>query len=409
MMKFSNGSTPNLLAAAAKPKHGIYIHIPFCLKKCAYCDFYSLTDLALQQPVVEALLQEMALVDTHDALSDTLYFGGGTPSVLTPSQVETLTRQACRMFTLTPGAEITMEVNPGTVTQNYLNFLRQIGINRLNIGVQSFRRDTLAFLGRIHSPDDATQAIMYARKAGFDNLGLDLIFGVPGQDASSWQDDLKKALIFSPEHLSCYMLTIEKGTPLDQMRKINTFKVPPEKRVADLFRITQQLLSDAGYEQYEISNYAKRHINGWTWRSRHNWKYWSFAPYTGLGPSAHSYAPPVRYWNVRHVGRYTTKLSQGRLAIEEREKTTTGQQITEAIYLGLRLSDGIDTAHFKKSFRMDFNQHFGDALEALCDENLVILENNRCALTPKGMLFHEGIVKRLLSCYVDKAVISTPK
>lgn len=396
-MKFSNGSKPERLAAASNPKHGIYIHIPFCLKKCAYCDFYSLTDPALQQPVVEALLQEMALVETHDALSDTLYFGGGTPSVLTPRQVEALMQQARKIFALTPDAEITMEVNPGTVTQNYLNFLRQTGINRINIGVQSFRRDTLAFLGRLHSPDDAFQAIAWARNAGFDNLGLDLIFGVPSQDASSWQDDLKKALIFSPEHLSCYMLTIEKGTPLDQMRKTGTYKAPRERDVADLFRITQQLLSDAGYEQYEISNYAKRHTKRRNWRSRHNWKYWSFAPYTGLGPSAHSYAPPVRYWNVRHVGRYTTALSQGRLAIEEREKTTTGQQITEAVYLGLRLSDGIDTAHFKKSFGMDFNQQFGDAMEALCDENLVILENNRCALSPKGMLFHESIVERLLN------------
>ena len=256
-MKFSDSGKPKRFETAFNPKHGIYIHIPFCLRKCAYCDFYSLTDLTLRQPFVASLLQEMALVDSHETLSDTLYFGGGTPSVLTPQQIETLMQQARSLFTLTPDAEITMEVNPGTVTQDYLNFLRQIGINRINIGVQSFSRDTLEFLGRIHSPDHATQAIQCARKAGFDNIGLDLIFGIPGQDAASWQYDLKMALAFAPEHLSCYILTFEKGTPLDQMRKSNAFKVPPEQHIAEHFRITQQVLNDAGYEQYEISNYAR--------------------------------------------------------------------------------------------------------------------------------------------------------
>jgi oxygen-independent coproporphyrinogen-3 oxidase len=395
-MKFSDGGKPKLFETASSPKHGIYIHIPFCLRKCPYCDFYSLTDLTLRQSFVQSLLQEMALVNSQNALSDTLYFGGGTPSVLTPQQIEALMQRARNLFTLTPDAEITMEVNPGTVTQDYLNFMRQIGINRINIGVQSFSRDTLEFLGRIHSPEHATQAIQYARKAGFDNIGLDLIFGIPGQDASSWQDDLKRALVLAPEHLSCYILSFEKGTPLDQMRKTNTFKVPPEQHIADLFRITQQVLNDAGYEQYEISNYAKINTSGKTWRSRHNRKYWSFAPYTGLGPAAHSYAAPVRYWNVRDVGLYTAALAQGRLPIEEKEKTTTEQQITEAIYLGLRTSDGIDTAHFKKSFQMDFKKQYEDTLKALCEENLVIVENDRCALTAEGMLFHDGIVSRLI-------------
>ncbi len=396
-MKFSDGGRPKYFGTA--PNHGVYIHIPFCLKKCAYCDFYSLTDLTLRQPFVESLLQEMALVKPRDVLIDTLYFGGGTPSVLTPQQIEALMHQARSLFTLTPDAEITMEVNPGTVTQNHLNFLRQIGINRINIGVQSFSCDTLEFLGRIHTPGDATQAIQSARKAGFDNIGLDLMFGIPGQNIPSWQDDLKTSLTWSPEHLSCYMLTFEKGTPLDKRRKANTFKVLPEQHIADLFRITQQILSDAGYEQYEISNYAKIDTGGHPRRSRHNQKYWSFAPYIGLGPAAHSYAPPIRYWNVRDVGLYTAALAQGRLPIEEREKTTAEQQITEAIYLGLRTSDGIDVAHFEKTFHMEFNQRYGGVLQALCKENLVILENGRCVLTPEGMLFHDSIVERMLTSH----------
>ncbi len=400
-MKLSDDGKPKLFQTASNQKHGIYVHIPFCLRKCAYCDFYSLTDLTLRQPFVVALLQEMALVNSHDVLSDTLYFGGGTPSVLTPQQIETLMEQARSLFTLTTDAEITMEVNPGTVTQDYLNFLRQSGFNRINIGVQSFSRDTLEFLGRIHSPDHATQTIQYAQKAGFDNMGLDLIFGIPGQDASSWQDDLKTALVFAPQHLSCYILSFEKGTPLDQMRKTNAFKVAPEQHIADLFRMTQQILKDAGYEQYEISNYAKIDTSGQVWRSRHNLKYWSFAPYTGLGPAAHSYSAPVRHWNVRDVGLYTAALAHGRLPIQEREKTTIEQQITETIYLGLRTSDGMDTAHFEKTFQMDFNQQYGYTLQALYEENLVIVEKNRCALTPKGMLFHNSIVERLLLSHDD--------
>jgi len=395
-MKILDGGKPNLFETASHPKHGIYVHIPFCQKKCNYCDFYSLTDLTLREAFVKSLLQEMALVNSHDTPSDTLYFGGGTPTVLTLHQIETLMQKARSLFTLTPDAEITMEVNPGTVTQDYLNSLRQIGINRINIGVQSFSRDILEFLGRIHSPGHASQAIRQARKAGFDNMGLDLIFGVPGQDAVSWRDDLKTALTFAPEHLSCYILSFEKGTPLDRMRKNNTFKVASERHITDLFRMTQQCLKDAGYEQYEISNYAKIDTSGQDCRSRHNRKYWSFAPYTGLGPSAHSYKPPVRYWNVRDVRLYTTDLAKGQLPIEEKEKTTVEQQITEAIYLGLRTSDGIDTAHFEKAFQMNFNQQYGDILKALCEENLVIIENGCCVLTPEGMLFHDSMVERLI-------------
>jgi len=376
---------------------GIYLHIPFCLKKCAYCDFYSLTDLTLQQPFVDALLREMELINPPDVLSDTLYFGGGTPSVLTAGQITALMQKAQSHFTLAPDTEITMEVNPGTVTQNRLRFLKQIGINRLNIGVQSFSDDTLKFLGRIHTRRKAIQTIEQARKAGFDNIGLDLMFGIPGQDTTSWQDELKTALSWSPEHFSCYILSFEEATPLGRQRKANAFKVLSEQRVADLFRVTQQVLNDAGYEQYEISNYAKINRNGQTWRSRHNQKYWSFAPYTGLGPSAHSYTPPKRYWNVRDVGQYMHALTQGKLPIQEEEDTTTEQQITEAIFLGLRTSDGIDMTYFEKKFQMSFNQKYGNILQALCEEKLVKIKNDHCVLTPEGMLFHDSIVERLIN------------
>jgi len=371
------------------------------LKKCVYCDFYSLTDLTLRQSFVDALMVEMTLVKQPDVPSDTLYFGGGTPSVLTPHQIETLLQQVHRYFRLTPDIEITMEVNPGTVTQDHLHFLRQMGINRLNIGVQSFSPDILEFLGRIHTSKDAKQTIEQARRAGFDNIGLDLMFGIPGQDVSAWQNDLNTALSFFPEHLSCYILTIEEGTLLGQMRRARAFKVLPQQDIAHLFQITQQVLRKTGYEQYEISNYAKTDVNGRSLRSRHNQKYWTFAPYTGLGPSAHSYAPPIRYWNVRDVGQYVAALTRGKLPIQEREETTREQQITETLYLGLRTLDGIDTTRFEKRFRLDFKKQYGDTLEALEKEKWVLLKNDRCALTPKGMLFHDSIVERLLMSHAE--------
>jgi putative oxygen-independent coproporphyrinogen III oxidase len=376
--------------------HGIYIHIPFCLKKCAYCDFYSLADLTLRQPFVDSLLQEMLMIKQHDVFTDTLYLGGGTPSILTTLQIEALMQQAQSQFSLARDTEITMEVNPGTVSQNQLAFLRQIGINRLNIGVQSFSPDILAFLGRIHTSQDAIQTIQSARDVGFDNIGLDLIFGIPGQTVSSWQTDLNTALSWSPEHLSCYMLTFEPGTLLEQQKKNKVFKTLPEQRLADLFRFTQQFLGNARYEQYEISNFARIESNGGSWRSRHNQKYWSFAPYTGLGPSAHSYLPPVRNWNVSDVREYITALTQNLLPIEGTEETTTEQQMTEAIYLGLRTADGIDMTQFELKFHRNIIQHYGDTLREVCEEELMILEGGRCALTPQGMLFHENIVSRLI-------------
>ena len=376
--------------------HGLYIHIPFCLKKCAYCDFYSLADLTLRQPFVDALLQEMILVQKPDGVTDTLYYGGGTPSVLTRMQLHALRRQANDLFNLSSDSEITMEVNPGTVSGDDLAFFKQIGFNRMNVGIQSFAAETLNFLGRLHTPEQAFQTIEHARQAGFENIGLDLIFGIPGQTHMTWQADLQTALSFSPEHISCYMLSFESGTLLNRKMKAGQFKPLPEQLLADLFRQTQDILGLADYEQYEISNYAKISKGGISMRSRHNQKYWSFGPYTGLGPAAHSYRPPHRYWNVRDLRYYLQALSHNQLPLKKSEKTTSEQQLTEAIYLGLRTSDGIDIEQFQQRFKLDLDQAFGETLQIFCDDSLMGQNKNRYALTPKGMLFHESIASRLL-------------
>jgi oxygen-independent coproporphyrinogen-3 oxidase len=376
--------------------HGLYIHIPFCLKKCAYCDFYSLTDLTLRQPFVDALLQEMVLAQNSEDVTDTLYFGGGTPSVLTRRQIQALYRQAGELFHISSDSEITMEVNPGTISSNDFVILKQIGVNRINIGIQSFTSEMLKFLGRIHNPEQAKKTLEDARQAGFENIGLDLIFGIPGQTRTAWQADLDTALSFSPEHIACYMLSFEPGTLLTEQMQAGTIKAHCEQDLADLFRETQDSLGMAGYEQYEISSYAKVSADGACRRSRHNQKYWSFAPYTGLGPSAHSYRPPSRYWNLRNLRDYLQAISRNRLPLENSEKTSPEQQITEAIYLGLRTADGIDTAKFKEKFNLDFDLALNDTLNMFCHDSLMVQHNGRYALTPKGMLFHESIVSRLL-------------
>jgi len=376
--------------------HGLYIHIPFCLKKCVYCDFYSLTDLTLRQPFVDALLREMVLAQNSDGVTDTLYFGGGTPSVLTRSQIQALYRQALELFHLSSDSEITVEVNPGTISSNDFVFLKQIGINRINIGIQSFASEALKFLGRIHNPKQAKKVIEDARQAGFENIGLDLIFGIPGQTRKAWQADLDTALSFSPEHIACYMLSFESGTLLTKQMQAGTIKPLCEQDLADLFRETQDILGLADYEQYEISSYAKISADGVCRRSRHNQKYWSFAPYTGLGPSAHSYRPPSRYWNVRNLRSYLQAISRNRLPLGNSEKTTPEQEITETIYLGLRTADGIDTARFKQKFNLDFDRTFDNTLKMFCNDSLMVQSKGRYALSPKGMLFHESIVSRLL-------------
>lgn len=329
-------------------------------------------------------------------VTDTLYFGGGTPSVLTRDQIQAIYQQAGNLFGIASDSEITIEVNPGTVSSDHLAFLRSIGINRINIGIQSFTSAILKFLGRIHSPKQAKQAIEDARKAGFENIGLDLIFGIPGQTHTSWQGDLETALSFSPEHIACYMLSIESGTLLDRQMKTGTIMPLPEQDLADLFRETQHILGQAGYEQYEISNYAKISKSNNRWRSQHNQKYWLFGPYTGLGPSAHSYRPPYRYWNVRSLHHYLQALSRNKLALIDSEKTTLEQQLTENLFLGLRTIDGVDPEQFQQRFNLDFDQAFGEVLKEFCDDSLMVQRMGRYALSPKGMLFHESIVSRLL-------------
>ena len=376
---------------------GLYIHIPFCLRKCPYCDFYSITDLSLQPAFLAALASEMNMTRELDKVFDTLYIGGGTPSVLNIKIIDNIIKTAHQCFNILSDAEITIEVNPGTVTIEQLKGYRQAGVNRINMGVQSFNSANLNFIERIHSVREAQMAIRWAQKAGYENIGLDLIYGIPDQTTSSWLKDLHSAVEFHPQHLSCYMLSFEPGTPMHKALQNRIFTPLPEHLVCELFETNASFLNANGYVQYETSNFAREVIDESGIKSaqsnisRHNVKYWNFSPYIGLGPSAHSFIEPQRFWNHSKVKKYIQELSTGRLPRAGKESLSREQLMIEAVYLGLRQTKGIVVDAFDKKFGVNFEAMFTGVITDLEEKGLVKMSQNRCAMTAKGMLYLDSI------------------
>jgi len=375
------------------PLAGLYVHIPFCIRKCPYCDFYSVTDTALETAFLTALQKEMRMRKAAGLTFDTLCLGGGTPSVLAPSSIDSILQTAHRCFAISDDAEITIEVNPGSVNAARLRDYRRAGINRLNVGVQSFQDDNLNFLGRIHSAADAKAVLRQARRAGFDNIGLDLIYGLPAQLRQDWLRDLESAADFQPEHLSCYMLTFEAGTPLDRKRQSGSVQPLPDDRLAELFEITLQDLASRAYHQYEISNFARRPLHC----SRHNQKYWDFVSYLGFGPSAHSFAVPARRsWNYRSLRQYIAALEDGLPPTAAEELLTHEQRMIEMIYLGLRQTEGIDVRRFRQSFGVDLTRHCGQTVESLRKARYLETSRTHCFLTRRGQMLLDSVAGRLI-------------
>jgi len=369
---------------------GLYIHIPFCLRKCHYCAFYSITDMTMPEAFVHGLEKEVSLLDNAAVAFDTIYLGGGTPSVLSPLQVRRIIKAVKSRFDFTKKPEITIEANPGTLSTHALQAWRDCGINRVNLGIQSFHDERLGFLGRLHSAEEARRAIRKARDAGIVNLGLDLMYGLPNQTPQDWLKELKEAVSHEPEHLSCYMLTYEPGTPLHRWHQKDSFARLGDDAVRDLFDVTTDFLAGSGYEQYEISNFSREKA----FRSKHNQKYWNHTPYVGLGPSAHSFVEPKRSWNHADLGEYLRDLESGMLPVRDSELLDSGQLMLETVFLGLRTARGIDLGLFKKRYQVDFADYFVQALEALRDRSLldlVSLSSRRFALTKEGRAFADAI------------------
>ena len=370
-----------------KPTLGLYIHIPFCKAKCAYCDFYSLAHSEEKMDAyMAALLRHLEEVAPRAAgmQVDTVYFGGGTPSYLGAARLCRILQTVLRRYDVARDAEITLEANPDSAGDwKELRKLRRAGFNRLSLGVQSTDDALLRRIGRVHTYEQVQQAVMAARKAKFTNLSLDLIYGLPGQTMEDWQRTLADAVALGPEHLSCYGLKLEEGTPLWQQRQ--TLTLPDDDAQADMYLYTVAALGEMGYEQYEISNFAKPGK-----ASRHNLKYWNMEEYAGFGPGAHSDFGGVRYGYVRDIDSYIA----GKLVLSESENDSTLARDYEYVMLSLRTAAGIDRQTFEKRYRQRF-QPMETLFEQYEKAGLALPTEGGWRLTPKGFLVSNSIIAAL--------------
>ena len=366
---------------------GLYIHIPFCRSRCGYCSFYSQTDFSGGSDYVAALQVEMSLYRGRFGPFDTVYLGGGTPSSLGPGPVAEILRAAAGGFAIAPGAEITVEANPADLDRALLHALKGGGVNRLNIGVQALDDETLRFLGRRHTAAEAVRAVGRSRDEGFLNIGIDLIYGVPGQGLERWKRTLDRAVALGPEHLSCYQLSLEGGTPLGKRLGRREFELPGEERAVAFFMETSRRLEASGYLHYEISNFCR----GDRFASGHNRKYWDHSPYLGLGPSAHSFDGRMRWWNGASLEAYIGSLAAKRIAVEGEEDLTAEMLGLEAFFLGLRTRKGIDLARFREDYGIDLMEVKGKTIEKLREEGLVVVEGGMLRPTLAGMAVADSL------------------
>lgn len=357
---------------------GIYIHVPFCKQKCAYCDFYSLPRREEDMDAyVSALRLQLAETDFSGFQADTIYFGGGTPSLLGPRRLAALLEAVSAACPVAPGAEITFEANPDSTSDaGDLTALRQAGFNRVSLGMQSADDDELKAIGRVHTVAQVRAAVEAARRAGFENLSLDLIYGLPGQDLPRWRGNLSAALDLGPEHLSCYGLKAEPGTPLYARRET----LPGDEAQADMYLETVELLEARGYRQYEISNFARPGRE-----SRHNLKYWTLGEYVGFGPGAHSDFRGVRYAWARDLDAFL----RGDRLLSEAQRMTPRDREAERLMLSLRLTRGLDLAEWRRP-------SFPPFLERCEAAGYAVLEAGRWRLTPRGFLVSNQIIGELL-------------
>jgi putative oxygen-independent coproporphyrinogen III oxidase len=360
---------------------GLYIHVPFCKTKCPYCAFYSVTSLSLVTEWLEALRKEAALYTDRFTPFDTVYLGGGTPTLLSERVLEELIHCLHDQFAITSGAEFTMEANPDDVTPGKLAVLRDLGVNRISLGVQSFDDEELRFLRRRHSASQGKKALDWIKESGFPKVGMDLMYGLPGQTESAWLRNLEEAIRFNPEHISCYQLTMEEHTPLGKMYKDGQVKPLGEEEERSFFILTSTFLEEKGYLHYEISNFAMGKEN----MSCHNLKYWQHAPYLGLGPSAHSFRDGVRWWNHRSVETYCLTLGQGLPPVAGAETLSENQYHLERLMLGFRTREGLSVDEIRDCPQAE------SILRQLVDSGLVVLNGDRINPTLDGYLVADSL------------------
>jgi len=386
---------------------GLYIHIPFCEKKCIYCNFYSIEILDGKERFLDALVREIDMradllaagADAPDRY-ETIFFGGGTPSLLSPEEMERIFTALRRRFRIEEGAEITMECNPGALTAEWLEGYRELGTNRLSFGVQSFDDDELRFLSRIHTASEARRSIELARKV-FENVSLDLIFALPNQTRERWRSNLEEGVRLGTEHISAYSLIFEEGTRLNAMRLAGDVRPAPDALEADMYEETMEALARHGFEQYEVSNYAHPGRE-----CRHNLGYWERRSYISFGPSAHAFhnkeVEPLRWANNSNLSAYLDAIDAGNLPVASSEVITPQLAIEELIYLGLR-SRGVMLDAFRSIAGIDLPTAGAKEVEMMLAEGYASLEAGRLTLTRKGYPFADRFAVRLIDA-VERAI-----
>lgn len=370
----------------------LYIHVPFCATRCVYCDFFSNTDTRYKEPYLRAIEKEMELRGEYidDDTLETIYLGGGTPSRLSGNDLERIFNAISRRFSITEGAEITLEANPDDIRPDYLSALRDLPINRISMGIQSFRPEDLRLLNRRHDREQAIRAVELCQAHGFTNLSIDLIYGLPGQTPEAWEENLRQAIRLGTPHLSAYHLTYEEGTALYKRLQAGQVEPVDEEVSVTLFHILTERMAEAGFQHYEISNFARPGFH-----ARHNSAYWIGKPYLGLGPSAHSYNRTSREWNVASLPLYLRGIESGQPATE-RETLDLSTRYNDFIITGLRTMWGISLDKLRAEF--------GEALLAYCQKQarpyiqrgLLRQENDRLALSRAGILLSDGIMSELM-------------
>jgi oxygen-independent coproporphyrinogen III oxidase len=379
----------------------IYLHIPFCRHRCSYCDFNTYAGLenlvgeytkALRAEISQAAAAAGARLPVH-----TIFFGGGTPSLLPEEELSGIMETLQKCFDIQPGAEVTLEANPGTLSRTYLGALHSMGINRLSLGMQSADAEELVFLERQHGLEDVSMAVEWARAAGFDNLSLDLIFGLPYQSDESWRKTLHTALSLQPDHLSLYALTLEHGTPLLSQVEKGLVPEPDPDTAADMYEYAAQLLDQSGFLQYEISNWGRDTGAGEPLACRHNLQYWRSLPYLGFGAGAHGFAAGIRTANVLSPAVYIQRCMNGKelifprsSAAAEVRELSRSDEMGEVMMMGLRLTrEGVSDADFEERFQVSLNQVYAEEIELLVRRGLLEWSgeaDRRLRLTQRGRL-----------------------
>ncbi|MCC6846510.1 MAG: radical SAM family heme chaperone HemW [Bacteroidetes bacterium] len=373
---------------------GIYIHIPFCEKKCSYCDFYSIERVERVDAFAENLIREISLRGESGSrfpAATSVFFGGGTPSLLPPKYITRIFDALFRNFSISDDVEITMECNPGTITLESLRGYRSAGVNRLSFGVQSFHEAELEFLDRIHSPDEAREAVRLARSAGFDNVNIDLMFALPPQTLESWHETLRSAVALEIEHISAYSLIYEEGTPLFARLSRGQVRCTDEETDARMYAEAINYLDKNGFKQYEVSNFARSGRE-----CRHNLTYWNGEEYLAFGPSAHGCIDKTRYWNYRNLALYNKSIDSGKLPIANSETLSLTERMFERAFLEIR-AQGIRLDDFHKDFGIDVLSALGNDLQIWIKNGLLYVCAGRLSLASAGYSVCDELTTRIIA------------